>query len=364
MKRAMVMAMLAAAVCLAAYPVIEINKLVNQPYENSYTMEDSVSLVVDQYSTVYLSAPTRTGLGYPMYATNYRDNTVTVFSGKRSTAVSSRDDNIFHNGHDRFREAPWDDYSEQGVKVVYSEDKQYLLWVDASGHELNRLPRSPFIYDSYSFGKGNYWLVCEKNFDREEYIACETPFDFLEAPRNGFLVESYFPGHNGIIVTDKVGNKLFERELDGELGFFTPSPMGNILWLQTINENQFLSIRNQVIYKTRGSQIHLPVVYSPSEDVALLGQPYNYVVDMSTGEIIAQILGIQCERQSRMAISDRESGYAAGYSFDTLYLINYQHNIMAQVIPEPSGSVQISGDGIRFGYVKNGSFFTLSKEKK
>jgi hypothetical protein len=67
-----------------------------------------------------------------MYATNYRDNTVTVFSRQEEYGVHPEHDNIFHNGHDRFREAPWGRLLGAGVKVVYSEDKQYLLWVDAS----------------------------------------------------------------------------------------------------------------------------------------------------------------------------------------------------------------------------------------
>jgi hypothetical protein len=74
-----------------------------------------------------------------------------------------------------------------------------------------------------------------------------------------------------------------------------------------INEKSFyhphrLSIKLAVVNR------HLPVVYSPSEMLLFLGN-HTTVVDMSTRNISSNYGNLHVTAR-RMAISDRESGYA------------------------------------------------------
>jgi len=355
MKRAMVTAMLAAAICLAAYPVIELDKLLRQPIKDSYELVETIPLDAS-YSSVCLSAPSRTSVGYPMYAR--ANSEVEMRTGRHDIAIYSsngtpsgtipypENKRSWSYLGDRYAKAPWDSYSDQGIKVVISTNKQYLLWVDRSGKELGHMPRSHYYHEAQPFGNGHYWLIDEAGSIIDEV---EEDSDIgIDPPANGFLLESYFPSHHGCIITDERGNKLLERELWNVISFFKPSPTGNVMWIQAGNDNMFLNLNNRVVYSFPGYSVCAPVAFSPSGDVAIFGRPLGLVIDLTTGETLAEIKGIWSDRESSLAIADRDAGIVAFFSGSlSVYVLDYIHGeILKKFEPQRGGyNFQFSGNG-------------------
>jgi len=356
MKRAMVMAMLAAAICLAAYPVIELDQLLRQPIKDSYELVETIPLDAS-YSTVCLSAPSRTSVGYPAYAFHREEmgsndgQTLSLFSqtGRANGTITIPYSELvpWWQTGDKYQDTPWDGYSDQGVKVIYSKNKQYLLWVNRSGQEVGRMPQSHYYNGASSFGNGNYWLIEEAGYVIEEAeLACDDLSE-LDEPEDGYLIDSYFPSHYGFIITDGNGNKLFERELTDCISCFLPSPTGNVIWIQAGNKNMFLNMNSQVIYNIPGASVILPVAFSPSGDVAFIGRPYNRVIDLVTGEILAEVKNAWNELNVHISISDKDAGLVASYFHDDLYVIDYVNERIVQRFDRGT-QTQFSGDGRDF----------------
>jgi len=352
----LIITLLAVCISLAAYPVIELDKLLRQPIEDSYELVETIPLDAS-YSSVCLSAPSRTSVGYPMYALQRRemgsngDRILAIFTqtGLKKGTIAIPNDKLesWWQEGDIYQQTPWDDYSDQGVKIEYSENKQYLLWVNRSGQEVGRMPQSHYYNGASSFGNGNYWLIEEAGYIIEEAESACDDLSELDEPEDGYLIDSYFPSHYGFIITDGNGNKLFECELTECISCFLPSPTGNVIWIQAGNKNMFLSMNNQVIHNIPGASVILPVAFSPSGDVAFIGRPFNRVIDLVTGEILAEVKNAWNELNVHISISDKDAGLVASYFHDDLYVIDYVNMRIVQRFDRGT-QTQFSGDGRDF----------------
>ncbi len=93
----------------------------------------------------------------------------------------------------------------------------------------------------------------------------------------------------------------------------------------------------------------MPIAISPSEDVAFIGRPRNLVIDLTTGEILAEIQGGGGEVDGDIAIADLDTGLVALY-LDNLIVFDYLKGQIIHRFERGGARIQLSGDGNRIGF--------------
>jgi len=347
-----------------AYNVVDITQVFGTHKPFIYDCYELVQTIpLDSTSSVRLAAPTRTEVGYPMFSIlsgqMWNNTRIGLFDEQWNivdTLTGYIDHKLWWTG-DSYEKTPWDDYSDQGYKIVLSDCGQYLWWVDEAGNVLNRMPRSLHYYDSFSFANGQYWVIEEQPFMDIRGDCDDDPYPPNFFPKNGFLVDSYFPSCYGILVTDATGHLLFRRELRGGCDLIKPGPRGGVL---CINDNLIIDMSNKVLWQ---NESYGPITISPSEDVAFIGKPSNLVIDLATGDTLAVIKGGSSDFITSIAIADKDIGVLCTFRGDKLLIIDYRLGSILQIIKPAGWLVQFSGDGRRFTMINRKQGFCVWQRK-
>ncbi len=236
---------------------------------------------------------------------------------------------------------------------------QYWEWYDANNNLLNRCPINPYISEIVPVNTNGYWLMFEE--------PKEDPYDFIEEQYNyddpliyaadfRYNVESSnFASQSGVVIYDSYGNKMTQVELGcGNVSSVKYSPSGNYFIVAAHPKNFLMSIDGHIIRKFQKSG-GISIVFSPSEELAVLAPPFPYVIDLETGEILAEIFSSY--GSSTVAISDREAGIVAvknGGRGSGIQIFDIWKGKQIAHFKRDGTYIQLSGDGRLISFKSKG----------
>ncbi len=237
--------------------------------------------------------------------------------------------------------------SDLGVTLRKSEDHQYWEWYDANNNLLNRCPANPYISEIVDVNTNGYWLMFEE-LKEDPYDFIEEQYDFdgplIYAADFRYNVESSnFPSQSGVVIYDQNGNKMTQVDLEcGDVSYIEMSPSGNY-FIVAAHPKTFLMSIDGLIKREFMKSGGVYISFSPSEDLAVLGPPLPYVIDLETGEILAKIHGTY--DSSTIAISDKDAGIVAVRGNIGILVFDIWAEKQIARFRQNGTNIQLSGDG-------------------